>query len=200
MASFVSANLSHELSEHFVTFTLTTVIRFEPKEVGHRWLLQYQFMEEDPMADDKLSQLRPAESIGDPNPGLKRHYIIGDRKRGGIRESGDSPPGGTSRLRVWQDPNEHYDRRRLAWFAPRQEGQLPPDRTSAGGGAGLGTRPDEARETAGSARETRAQPAVFSYPPGKCTGQGALTTLPDLMQRLQTRTRFTSPLSSTRTR
>lgn len=76
MASFVSANLSHELTEHFVKFTLTTVIRFEPKEVGHRWLLQYQFMEEDPMADDKLAQLRPAESVGDPSPGLKRHYII----------------------------------------------------------------------------------------------------------------------------
>ncbi|NIR42494.1 MAG: hypothetical protein GWN99_01210 [Gemmatimonadetes bacterium] len=76
MASFVSANLSHELSENFVTFKLTTVIRFEPKEVGHRWLLQYQFMEEDPMADDKLSPLRPAESVGDVNPGLKRHYII----------------------------------------------------------------------------------------------------------------------------
>ncbi len=28
------------------------------------------------MADDKLSQLRPAESVGDPNPGLLRHYII----------------------------------------------------------------------------------------------------------------------------
>lgn len=76
MASFVSANLTHELSENFVTFKLTTVIRFEPKEVGHRWLLQYQFMEEDPMADDKLSPLRKAESVGDVNPGLKRHYII----------------------------------------------------------------------------------------------------------------------------
>ncbi|HSG82077.1 MAG TPA: hypothetical protein VLC48_07500 [Gemmatimonadota bacterium] len=76
MASFVSANLSHELSGQFVTFTLSTVIRFEPKEVGHRWLLQYQFMEEDAVSDDKLSQLRPAEAVGDPNPGVKRHYII----------------------------------------------------------------------------------------------------------------------------
>lgn len=76
MASFVSANLSHELSEHFVTFKLDAVIRFAPQEVGHRWLLQYQFMEEDPMSDDKLSQLRPAQQVGDPSPGIKRHYII----------------------------------------------------------------------------------------------------------------------------
>jgi len=76
MASFVSANLDHELSGNFVVFKLDTKIRFEPKEVGHRWLVQIEFMEEDPVKDDKLSQLTPAEAFGKADAHLKRHYII----------------------------------------------------------------------------------------------------------------------------
>lgn len=76
MASFVSANLDHEVSESFVVFKLDAKIRFEPKEVGHRWLVQIEFMEEDPVKDDNLSQLTPAEAFGQADAHLKRHYII----------------------------------------------------------------------------------------------------------------------------
>ena len=43
MASFMSANLGHELKGNFVTFKLDAKLRFEPKEVGHRWLFQIEF-------------------------------------------------------------------------------------------------------------------------------------------------------------
>jgi hypothetical protein len=76
MASFVSANLSHELSGSFVVFTLEAKLRFEPKEVGHKWLLQIEFMEEDTVADDKLSTMPKAEAFGKADAHLKRHYII----------------------------------------------------------------------------------------------------------------------------
>ena len=76
MASFVSANLSHELSGGMVAFTLEMRIRFESHEVGHRWLLQYEYMEEDPLSDDRISPVRPAEAFGDQSAHLKRHYII----------------------------------------------------------------------------------------------------------------------------
>ncbi len=76
MASFVSANLSHELTGGMVAFTLTTKIRFESLEVGHRWLLQYEFKEEDPLVDDTISRLRPSEAFGTPDASLKRHYFI----------------------------------------------------------------------------------------------------------------------------
>jgi hypothetical protein len=76
MASFVSANLGHELSGNFVVFKLDAKLRFESKEVGHRWLFQIKFMEEDPMSDDQLSPLRPSESFGDPSAHIKRHYFI----------------------------------------------------------------------------------------------------------------------------
>jgi hypothetical protein len=76
MASFISANLDHELSGEFVIFKLEAKIRFEEKEVGHRWLFQYEFMEEDTVSDDRLSQLTPAETFGQPDAYVKRHYII----------------------------------------------------------------------------------------------------------------------------
>lgn len=76
MASFVSANLSHELTGARVTFTLDTKIRFEDHEVGHRWLLQYEFKEEDPLADDTISKLRPAEAFGKADAHLHRHYFV----------------------------------------------------------------------------------------------------------------------------
>lgn len=76
MASFVSATLAHELSGNFVVFKLDAKLRFEAKEVGHRWLFQIKFMEEDPMSDDQLSPLRASESFGDPSAHIKRHYFI----------------------------------------------------------------------------------------------------------------------------
>lgn len=76
MANFVTANLGHEISGGFVNFRLDTRLRFEPEEVGHRWLFQVRFMEEDPLADDRLSPLRPSESFGDPSAHIKRHYFV----------------------------------------------------------------------------------------------------------------------------
>ncbi|UCF21401.1 MAG: hypothetical protein JSU87_08470 [Gemmatimonadota bacterium] len=76
MANFVSANLSHEISGSFVVFTLDAKLRFEPKEVGHRWLFQIEFREQDPMKDDILSALPKAEAFGKADAHLKRHYFI----------------------------------------------------------------------------------------------------------------------------
>jgi len=76
MASFMSANLGHELKGNFVTFTLDAKLRFEPKEVGHRWLFQIEFMEEDPVSDDKLSPIRKSEAFGQADAHIKRHYFI----------------------------------------------------------------------------------------------------------------------------
>ncbi len=76
MANFVSANLSHEISGGFVIFTLDAKLRFEPKEVGHRWLFQIEFREQDPMKDDVLSALPKAEAFGKADAHLKRHYFI----------------------------------------------------------------------------------------------------------------------------
>lgn len=76
MANFVSANLDHEMSGNFVIFKLDTKIRFEPKEIGHRWLVQIEFMEEDPVKDDRLSPMPKAEAFGQADAHIKRHYII----------------------------------------------------------------------------------------------------------------------------
>ncbi len=62
MASFESANLSHELSGGFVVFKVDAKIRFEPHELGHQWLFQIELMEEDVVSDDKLY--------------VKRHYFV----------------------------------------------------------------------------------------------------------------------------
>ncbi len=74
MASFVSANLSHEISGEFVAFKIDAKLHFEEQEVGHRWLFQIEFMEEDPMADDKLPV--SAETVFGKGDVVKRHYII----------------------------------------------------------------------------------------------------------------------------
>ncbi len=74
MASFVSANLSHELSGKFVTFTVDAKVHFEEQEVGHRWLFQIELMEEDPLADDKVAMAR--EHIFAKGDAIKRHYIV----------------------------------------------------------------------------------------------------------------------------
>lgn len=76
MASFVSTNLGHELSGGFVVFKLDAKLKFEAKEVGHRWLIQIEFMEQDPVSDDRLSPLSPAEAFGQADAHVKRHYII----------------------------------------------------------------------------------------------------------------------------
>lgn len=76
MASFVSANLGHEVSGNFVVFKLDAKLRFEPNEVGHRWLFQIEFMEEDPLSDDVLSPIPPSEQFGQPDASKKRHYFI----------------------------------------------------------------------------------------------------------------------------
>ncbi|UCC48088.1 MAG: hypothetical protein JSV41_11500 [Gemmatimonadota bacterium] len=76
MASFVSANLNHEISGNFVVFQLDAKLRFEPKEVGHRWLFQIEFMEQDPVKDDKLSAMPKAEAFGKADAHIKRHYFV----------------------------------------------------------------------------------------------------------------------------
>jgi hypothetical protein len=76
MASFVSANLGHDLTGKLVTFTVGAKLRFESKEVGHKWLFQIEFMEEDPLSDDKLSPLPKAEQFGQADSHAIRHYFI----------------------------------------------------------------------------------------------------------------------------
>jgi len=76
MASFISASLNHELKDNFVTFKLDAKLRFEAKEVGHRWLFQIEFMEEDPVSDDKLSSVPASEAFGQADAHIKRHYFI----------------------------------------------------------------------------------------------------------------------------
>jgi hypothetical protein len=76
MASFISANLDHELTGGFVVFKLEAKLRFAPDEVGHRWLFQIEFMEQDPVSDDRLSPVAKAEQFGQPDAAIKRHYII----------------------------------------------------------------------------------------------------------------------------
>jgi hypothetical protein len=76
MASFVSANLNHGISGNFVVFRLDAKLRFEPKEVGHRWLFQIEFMEQDPVKDDKLSAMPKAEAFGKADAHIKRHYFV----------------------------------------------------------------------------------------------------------------------------
>ncbi len=59
-----------------MVFKLDAKLRFEPKEVGHRWLFQIEFMEEDPVSDDRLSPIPAAEQFGKPDASKKRHYFI----------------------------------------------------------------------------------------------------------------------------
>jgi hypothetical protein len=76
MASFVSSNLSHEVTGGFVVFTLDAKLRFEAKEIGHRWLFQIEFKEQDPLKDDALSAMPKAEAFGKADAHVKRHYFI----------------------------------------------------------------------------------------------------------------------------
>ncbi len=76
MASFVSANLDHEVSGNFVVFKLDAKLRFEPNEVGHRWLFQYEFMEQDPLRDDTLAPVSAAEKFAQPGASKRRNYFI----------------------------------------------------------------------------------------------------------------------------
>lgn len=76
MASFESANLDHEIQDKFVMFTLSMKLRFEPEEVGNRWLLQIEFREHDPMKDDQLYIVPEAVRFGEVDAGKIRKYII----------------------------------------------------------------------------------------------------------------------------
>ncbi len=76
MANFVTANLGHEIAGGYVNFKVDAKLRFDPKEVGHRWLFQVRFLEEDVVSDDQLSPLRPSEAFGDPSAHIKRHYFV----------------------------------------------------------------------------------------------------------------------------
>lgn len=75
MASFVSAQLDHEVKERFVEFRLDMKLRFEPEEVGSRWLLQLEFREEDPVKDDPLFPVPESVRFGEVDAGKIRHYI-----------------------------------------------------------------------------------------------------------------------------
>lgn len=76
MAIFESANLDHEIQDKFVMFTLSMKLRFEPEEVGNRWLLQIEFREHDPMKDDQLYIVPEAVRFGEVDAGKIRKYII----------------------------------------------------------------------------------------------------------------------------
>lgn len=76
MASFESANLDHEIQDKFVMFKLSMSLRFEPDEVGNRWLLQIEFREHDPMKDDQLYIVPEAVRFGEVDAGKIRKYII----------------------------------------------------------------------------------------------------------------------------
>jgi hypothetical protein len=75
MASIVSASLDHELKEKFVLFKLRTTLNFEPKEVGHRWLVQIEFKEKDPMKDDQLFLVPESVRAFEVDAGKLRDYI-----------------------------------------------------------------------------------------------------------------------------
>jgi hypothetical protein len=74
MASFVAANLDHEVKGGFVVFKLDTKLRFESNEVNHKWLFQIEFMEADPVKDDPLS--RVPDSVGFADSRFIRHYFV----------------------------------------------------------------------------------------------------------------------------
>jgi hypothetical protein len=75
MASFESAKLDHELMDKFVLFKLSMKLRFEPREVGNRWLLQIEFREQDPLKDDHLFPVPESLRFGEVDAGKVREYI-----------------------------------------------------------------------------------------------------------------------------
>lgn len=54
MASFINADLSHELTEKRVIFTVSAKVRFQEQEQGHNWMFEVVLWEEDPVYDDHL--------------------------------------------------------------------------------------------------------------------------------------------------
>lgn len=76
MASFVAANLDHEVKGGFVVFKLDTKLRFESNEVNHKWLFQIEFMEADPVKDDVLSPIPESVGFGEADARFIRHYFV----------------------------------------------------------------------------------------------------------------------------
>ncbi len=91
MASFESANLDHELQDKFVLFKLSIKMRFQPEEVGNRWLLQIEFREHDPMKDDQLFIVPEAVRFGEVDAGKIRKYIIPSKEEAEISEEIEFP-------------------------------------------------------------------------------------------------------------
>jgi hypothetical protein len=58
MAAFLSASLSHSLTQDRVLFRVDARIRFQPHELNTTWFLEMQFMEEDTVFDDDLGTHR----------------------------------------------------------------------------------------------------------------------------------------------
>lgn len=58
MATFLSASLSHSLTQHRVLFRVDARVRFQPHELNTMWFLEMQFMEEDSVFDDDLGTHR----------------------------------------------------------------------------------------------------------------------------------------------
>lgn len=58
MAEFVTASLSHSLSDDRVLFRVDARIRFQPHELNTAWFLSMQFMEEDTVFNDDLGTHR----------------------------------------------------------------------------------------------------------------------------------------------
>lgn len=91
MASFESANLDHELQDKFVLFKLSMRMRFEPEEIGNRWLLQIEFREQDPMKDDQLYIVPEAVRFGEVDAGKIRKYIIPSKQEAELTEEIEFP-------------------------------------------------------------------------------------------------------------
>ena len=75
MASFKSAQLDHEVKDKFVLFKLGMKLRFEPEEVGNRWLLQIEFWEKDPLKDDQIFLEPESVRFGEVDAGKIRNWI-----------------------------------------------------------------------------------------------------------------------------
>lgn len=91
MASFESANLDHELRDKFVLFKLSMKLRFQPEEVGNRWLLQIEFREHDAMKDDQLFIVPEAVRFGEVDAGKIRKYIIPSKEEAELSQEIEFP-------------------------------------------------------------------------------------------------------------
>ena len=91
MASFESASLDHELQDKFVLFKLSMKLRFQPEEVGNRWLLQIEFREHDAMKDDQLFIVPEAVRFGEVDAGKIRKYIIPSKEEAELSEEIEFP-------------------------------------------------------------------------------------------------------------